>query len=152
MTTEEFLKQLLAHMGVEEAEVASEETETNVQITLNVGEQDSGLLIGHHAETIDALQRLTRLVCQKDGDKPISLNINDFRQRREEHLREIASKVAERVVETKQPQYMRLNAAERRIVHMALADHPEVETVSEGEGSARVLYVRLKSTDAETQE
>lgn len=145
MIAQEFIEQLLAHMGIEDATVDTTEADDALEIVIHVSEQDSGLLIGRHAETIDALQRVVRLVFQKDGDKRINININDFRQRREERLQEIAQAVAERVIETKEPQMLRLPAHERRLIHMHLADHPEVETVSEGEGNTRVLYVRLKA-------
>ncbi|PWU23449.1 hypothetical protein C5B42_02745 [Candidatus Cerribacteria bacterium 'Amazon FNV 2010 28 9'] len=146
MTTQDFVQQLLAHMGIDDAVLSQEEQDDTIVLTISVPEEESGLLIGHHAETLDALQRVVRLVCQKDDDKAITLNVNDFRQRREDHLREVAARVAEHVVATQQPQYLRLPASERRVIHMALSDHPEVETVSEGEGASRVLYVRLKQT------
>lgn len=145
MTTQDFIKQLLAHMGMENVEATLEETDEAQIIHLSVDEQDSGLLIGRHAETIDSLQRIVRLVSQKDGDKPIHVNINDFRERREEHLRDLAKRVAERVIETNSPHSLNLPANERRIVHMELANYPGVETESTGEGSQRVLFVKPKS-------
>ncbi len=148
MTTQDFISQLLAHMGVENVKVNSEDGEEAQTINLAVDEQDSGLLIGRHAETIDSLQRVVRLVCQKDGDKPIHLNINDFRQRREEHVRELARHLAERVMETGRDQVLHLPANERRIVHTELASFPGVETVSEGEGASRVLFIRPSTKTA----
>lgn len=142
MTTQDFVTHLLAHMGVEDVTVdivADGEAQT---INLTINEQDSGLLIGRHAESIDSLQRIIRLVCQKDGDKPIHVNINDFRERREERVRELARHVAQRALESGYPQMLRLPANERRIVHMELADMSEVEAVSEGEGMNRVLYIK----------
>lgn len=146
MTTMEFIQQLLAHMGVDQVEVTVTETDEAETYTLAVDEQESGLLIGRHAETLDSLQRIVRMVCQKDDAKPIIVNINDFRERRTEHVQEMAQRVAERVLSTGTEQVLRLPANERRIVHMTLADHPELETVSEGVGQDRVLFVRLKAT------
>lgn len=148
MTTQDFVKQLLAHMGMENVGVDIEEADEAQVVHLLVDEQDSGLLIGRHAETIDGLQRVVRLVCQKDGDKPIHVNINDFRERREEHLRDLAQHIAERVVETGEPHSLQLPASERRIVHMVLADFPGVETESQGEGMHRVLFVKPKTNQA----
>ncbi len=145
MTTQDFVKQLLAHMGLEEVGVEIESGDEAQVIHLTVDEQDSGLLIGRHAETIDSLQRVVRLVCQKDGDKPIHLNINDFRERREEHLKDLAQRVAERVVETGRPHSLHLPAAERRVVHMELANFPGIETESQGEGVHRVLFIKPKT-------
>lgn len=145
MTTQDFVTQLLAHMGVEDTQIEIVDQEDAQSINLGVQDQDSGLLIGRHAETIDSLQRVVRLVCQKDGDKPIHININDFRERREERVRELARHAAERALETGYPQMLRLPANERRIVHMELVSMPEVETISEGEGAQRVLYVKPKA-------
>lgn len=147
MVTQDFVKQLLAHMGVDSVEVQLEELPEAQVIHLTVDEQDSGLLIGRHAETIDSLQRLVRLVCQKDGDLPIHVNINDFRERREEHLRDLAHRIAERVVESGHPYSLRLPANERRIVHMELSGFEGVETESQGEGVHRVLFVKPKGTN-----
>lgn len=145
MTTQDFVKQLLAHMGLENVGVEIEETDEAQVVRLSVEEEDSGLLIGRHAETIDGLQRIVRLVCQKDGDKPIHVNINDFRERREEHLKDLAQRVAERVAESGRPHSLRLPAFERRIVHMELANFPGIETESQGEGANRVLFVKPKA-------
>ncbi len=147
MVIQDFTTQLLAHMGVDDVQVEITSGDDAQTVNLVVGEQDSGLLIGRHAETIDSLQRILRLVCQKDGDKPIHVNINDFRERREERVRELARHVAGRALETGYPQMLRLPANERRIVHMELGEMPDVEAVSEGEGINRVLYVKPKQQE-----
>ncbi len=152
MSAQEFLTQLLAHMGVDTAVVHAEESDDAHTLTIACDENESGLLIGRHAETLDALQYLVRIVFQKDDAKTIVVNINDFRQKREEYLLDLASRVAARVMETGKPQTLRLNAAERRVVHMALTDHPDVTTESEGEGIYRVLRVFLKEAQMVVQE
>ena len=146
MIVNEFVGQLLAHMGVENVEINVTETDEQTLVSLIVDESDSGLLIGRHAETLGAIQKIVRLVCQKDGDKPIVININDFLERRNEHLEEVAMSVAERVAGTGQRQMLRLLPHERRIIHMVLKDHPSVTTESEGEGMDRVLFVIPKNT------
>lgn len=145
MTAQDFLTQLLAHMGIDTATVEVSDQEDSLSISLHADEQESGLLIGRHAETLDALQHITRLLFQKDIEKPIILNINDFREQRESYLQDLSTRVAARVEETGRPQILRLNAHERRVVHMALSDHPSVTTQSEGEGPYRVLKVLPKS-------
>jgi spoIIIJ-associated protein len=145
MTVEEFITQTLAHMGIDDPKVETIVAENVTTITVLVSEEDSGLLIGRHGETIESLQRIVRLIYQKDATTPITLNVNDFREQREEHVREVARRVAERVLQTGQPQILRLPASERRIVHMELANHPEVTTDSEGEGANRVLFVKPKA-------
>jgi spoIIIJ-associated protein len=144
MTIQDFVTQLLAHMGTESASVELEESDDSIVMHISCDENESGLLIGRHAETLDAVQHILRLIYQKDFEKPIMVNINDFRQEREEYLHTLARRVADRVIESKRPQILRLSANERRIIHMALADDPEVMTESEGEGTYRVLKIILK--------
>ncbi len=141
MTTQDFVQQLLAHMGIDSATVTLIDSEENLEVNIAVDETESGLLIGRHAETLESLQHLVRLLYQKDIEKPISVNINDFRQKRTDYLSELASRVAERVISSGRPQTLRLPASERRIIHMVLADHDQVRTESEGEGTYRVLKV-----------
>lgn len=141
MSVQDFVNQLLAHMGIESANVAVEEKEDAVSVLISCEEHESGLLIGRHAETLDAIQHMIRLLFQKEYEKPLIVNINDFREHREEYLHDLATRVADRVKETGRPQILRLSAHERRVIHLALSDHPDVSTESEGEGIYRVLKV-----------
>lgn len=141
MTMEDFVPKLLAHMGIDSAEVVVLEGDEAFEVSITVDEQESGLLIGRHAETLDSLQHLVRLLYQKDLEKPITLNINDFRQKRETYLHELAERIAEKVIMSGRPQILRLSASERRVVHVALSEHSQVRTESEGEGIYRVLKV-----------
>ena len=145
MSVQDFLSGLLAHMGIESSSVEITEAEDAVLISITCEESESGLLIGRHAETLDAMQHILRLLYQKEYEKPIVLNINDFRESREEYIKDLASRMAQRVVETGHAQTLHLPAHERRMVHMALADHEKVTTQSEGEGVYRVLKVVLKN-------
>lgn len=144
MGIQDFLSGLLAHMGIDSSSVEITDTDDAVKISIHCEEADSGLLIGRHAETLDAMQHIVRLLYQKEYEKPLIVNINDFRESREEYVRDLALRMAQRVIETGHPQTLHLPAHERRLVHMALADHAEVKTESEGEGTYRVLKVLLK--------
>lgn len=144
MNLEEFATQLLAHMGIDSATVTATETNETYDVEISVGEEESGLLIGRHAETLDSLQHILRLLFQKDITKAIMVNINDFRQQRVEYLKTLARRIADRVIETGRPQTLHLPASERRIVHMELQNDEQVTTQSEGESYNRVLKVMLK--------
>ena len=98
-------------------------------------EDEAGLLIGTRGETLNAIQiALGTMVKQKTGEwKRIIVNVGDWREKQEEHLKEMASQVAERAVETDEPH--------RRIVHMALKEIGGVKSESFGEGEERYLVV-----------
>lgn len=145
MTLLDFTTKLLSHMGVEHTRVEIDDAADAVIIRLHLPEEESGMLIGRGGQTLESLQRLIRLLFQKDQDKPILVTVNDYLDRRMEYLKNLAVKSAEVVMRTGVQKLFRLPAWERRIIHMTLVDHPSVESVSEGHGDERVLYIRLKS-------
>lgn len=140
-----FIQDLLAHLGVE-GDVEVTETDEYITVQINVSDQDSGILIGHHGETIRALQLIANTVFRKAAeDKRVTVNVNDYREKREEQLQQMAHRYAERAVQSGVKQVLPfLTAAERLVIHTTLKDHPEVSTQSEGDGMARRLVVRLK--------
>lgn len=120
------------------------DTEDQVNIALKLEPQDSGLLIGHHGEVLTSLQLLLALMYhQQTGDrKPVRLNINDYREQREQALQSLADSVAQKVLERKSPVSIgNLTSFERRIVHLHLSERTDVITHSEGEPPHRVLTV-----------
>ena len=107
-------------------------------------EDEAGLLIGTRGETLNAIQiALGMMFKQKTGEwKRIIVNVGDWREKQEEHLKEMASQVAERAVETGDPQTLyNLKPSHRRIVHMALKEIGGVKSESFGEGEERYLVV-----------
>mgnify|MGYP001589884943 CR=1 FL=1 len=137
---------LLSALGLEAKTEALEDKE-NAAVVIQLETSDPGILIGHHGETLAALQLvLSQIIKNRTGEwQRLLVNVGDWRERREETLKNLAQSVAERVKQTgeAQPIYD-LTAAERRLIHLELADDPEVETESEGEGRERHLLVKPK--------
>ncbi len=152
MNVTDFITRMLAHLGVEDSQVEVTEEDQYIQVQIRVSEEESGLLIGYHGETLAALQRLTQLSQREATEKKIVLNINDYKQHREEQLKEMTIRIAERVLDTKQSYvFPFLPANERLVVHSALAEMPEfaeLESISTGEGSGRRLEIRVKSAES----
>jgi len=151
MLIQEFVQRLLAHMGVEGAEVVVEESDM-IFVQITVSEEESGLLIGYHGEVLASLQKVLQLVYHEhDEDKKIVVNINDYKQRREAQLREMTTKIAQRVLETGQTYiFSFLPANERLVIHKIVVETPEfsrLESVSEGEGNQRRLQIRVKQDE-----
>jgi spoIIIJ-associated protein len=152
MTIETFLTQLCEHCGLpaDQLEIAVDETDEVVRVDISVPESESGLLIGYHGDTLDSIQRLARIVFQdKYEDKKLVLNINQYREQREEKLRQMAYAAAQRVLENGGVYtfHSYLPPHERFIVHSALGDDPayeKLESVSRGAGKDRKLTIRLK--------
>ena len=107
--------------------------------------EETGLLIGRRGETLNSIQTILGIMArQKTGEwARIIVNVGDWREKQESHLKELADQAALRAKETGQPQPIyNLSASQRRVIHLALAEDPEVETISEGEGEERYLIVK----------
>lgn len=106
-------------------------------------------LIGHHGRTLYAFQTLVRAIVARrlGGFIPLIVDINGYRARRAEALRRLALKKAEQVMATGRPLELEpMPAAERRIIHLALKDHPKVTTYSIGEGEERRVVIAMRWT------
>lgn len=146
-TVSDITKELLNLMG-SKADFGVEEDKENEAIVVNIKtEEETGLLIGHHGDTLASLQAaLGMIVKQKTGEwVRIVVNVGDWREKQETHLRELADEAAERVKQTGHPQPIyNLTPAQRRIVHMELSKNPEITSESTGEGEERYLVVSPK--------
>lgn len=131
-------------MEIESATVTVEELAEEFRISIIVSEEESGIVIGRRAETLEAIQHIVRVIFQANTSLLIVVNVNDFRQRREEYLKDLAQNVAQKVMDSGETYTLRLSPSERRLVHMALSQHESVMTESEGEGDYRVLKVMIK--------
>lgn len=141
------LEESLAFFGVNvSAKAEIEETSINLSVETDLG----GRLIGRHGETLDALQQLINSIVRAHTDQPVfvSLDIAGYKKDRAEHLTQSAQAEARKAVETGQPVRLKpMNAAERRVVHMALAEISDVVTESEGEGRERRVIIKPKPTE-----
>jgi spoIIIJ-associated protein len=139
------LEQLLAHMGFG-VRVELEVGETSRLNVLGDGEEREalGALIGRKGERLSALQHLVNLMLsrQMGAWTRVLVDVEDYRGRRERQLREIADRAAQRVVETgKMLQLEPMPALERRWIHLALRENPDVATQSIGEEPNRRIVV-----------
>jgi spoIIIJ-associated protein len=145
--TQKFVDELLTLMASEaKATVSMDEANDTLVVNIDPGEE-TGLLIGRQGETLLALQSIIGLATkQLLGDwKRVVVDIADWREKQEDHLKSLAETTAQRAIETgeDQPLY-NLTPAQRRIVHMALAENEEVTTESVGEGPDRYLVIKVK--------
>ncbi|MDR1686494.1 MAG: Jag N-terminal domain-containing protein [Desulfovibrio sp.] len=118
-----------------------------VRAVLDCGD-NAGLLVGREGQTLAALQYLAgRIVAGRLG-APLRLQVDagHYLEHREDRLRELALSLAEKVKAARRAQATRpLSAYQRRIVHLALENDPEVLTHSKGEGLQRRVYIYLKN-------
>jgi spoIIIJ-associated protein len=152
-TLSQYTQDLMSHLGMNEVTVDVKEDGEFVEVLITVPEQESGMLIGHHGETIQALQRMLNSVfAKKLDDKKVHVNINDYREKRTDSLQVMAQRQAERAVESGQPQILsNLPAHERLVIHQTLQDFPGVKTYSEGEGRFRRLIIEPISDEGSSE-
>jgi spoIIIJ-associated protein len=140
-----FLMEVLQSMSMK-AQVNLKEENNEIKIDL-VG-ANMGLLIGYRGETLDALQYLVSLVVNKNHDeeyKRVILDTENYRAKREETLKRLASKIAYKVrVSGRVLKLEPMNPYERRIIHSTLQNDSYVFTISEGEEPYRRVVVDLK--------
>jgi len=126
----------------------SETKEAGFTINITVDPEESGILIGYHGETIASIQLIIALIAQKQLEEwhRITVNINEYRDKREQSLKEMAANSAERVLNTGEELVMPpMGSFDRRIIHMALSENPDVITESVGEGKERRLIIYPKT-------
>jgi spoIIIJ-associated protein len=105
---------------------------------------DLGLLIGHHGQTIDAIQHLAyRIATRGDGERrSVVVDAAGYRERRSETLRAAADQAARTAAASRRPVPLEaMSALERKVIHEHLKDRHDVETYSEGQEPARYLVV-----------
>lgn len=132
-TIRSFLLGLFAQMDVNAVPQISPRAEGGYQVVLE-GER-LGALIGHRGETLDAIQQITNYAVNRDRQKRVRIHIDveNYRQKREEALQRLAQKVATKVVKYRRNITLEpMNAYERHVIHETLQDYPDVVTYSTG--------------------
>jgi len=152
-TAESVLEKMLTLLGVDgsivpQAEpIVDEGIDTTASIVLNINGDDLGILIGRHGQTLACLQYIVRLIVghQTRTWVPIVIDVEGYKRRRYQALQVFARDMAEQVKTRGMPFALEpMSAYERRIIHLALADHPDVITVSIGQGEARRVVIQPK--------
>ncbi|MCL2678830.1 MAG: protein jag [Dehalococcoidia bacterium] len=132
-----------ASVGIYDSD-SFEGEDTGASVVLDIRGSDLGLLIGRHGQTLASLQYILRLIVGRQAgvSVPLVLDVNGYKRRRFESLRTLAQHVAEQVeVNGRSFALEPMPAYERRIIHLALADHSHVITESVGFGDDRKVVV-----------
>ena len=140
-----FIRSVLDSMGIL-AEIKIKED--NDVIKINLTGPKMGLVIGYRGETLDSLQYLVSLVVNKHHYVPykkVILDTENYRSKREETLKQVALKLANKVKKNKKAFKLEpMNPYERRIIHAALQGNDTIITYSEGDEPFRRVVIALK--------
>ncbi|MBQ1196796.1 MAG: protein jag [Clostridia bacterium] len=151
----DFINTVIADMQLE-AQVETRDGKDG-ELLIEVSGEGSGILIGHHGDTLDALQYLLNLAANRreEGEKreylKVTLDIEGYRAKREETLRALARKQADKVLKYKRSVMLEpMNPYERRIIHSEVQNIKGVSTNSIGSENNRKIVIYLdNSADAE---
>ena len=152
----ETLQELLAKMEVKASvsirpEEEMPQDEDAPPFILDITGDDLGGLIGRRGQTLQALQYITRLIISREVQHWVNLvvDVEKYKARREKSLRQLAQRMAERVSFNHQPIALEpMPPNERRIIHMALRNHPIVTTRSIGTGEQRKVTIVPKGSSS----
>lgn len=130
-------------INIKEDNLSKEKEVMDVDIVMDVRDADNFMRDG--AEGLNALQHITRLLFSKEGTGSfLVLDINGHKEKRKNELNDIATETAKKVRRTKESITLEsMSAYERRIIHLKLAEQPDIVTESIGEEPERKLVVRL---------
>jgi len=140
----EILETLLGLLGVTgKVEVLSDE----IPLALDIKGDDLGILIGRRGQTLACLEYITKLIVvgRLKAWLPLTVDVAGYKERRRDSLQRLALYLAEQVKSRRCAITMEpMPANERRIVHLTLADNPDVTTQSIGEGEGRKVVILLR--------
>lgn len=143
-TAKQILEGILALIPVETSVSIKQ---SDGKISLNIEGDSSGILIGRKGKTLDALQYIVNMAVNKTSEKKIRIEIDseNYRQKRVESLTQLALKIGDKAKKFKKPfTTSLLNPQERRIVHLALKEDENLETMSRGEGILKKVVIKPK--------
>jgi spoIIIJ-associated protein len=144
---EELLERMRVRASVKARYVQPQDSHDQPVILVDIQGDDLSILIGRRSETLNALQYITSLIVGKELGHwtPLMIDVQGYRTRRERSLRQLARRMADQAIHTGRRQVLEpMSAAERRVIHLELRDHPQVMTESTGEEPNRKVTIVLK--------
>jgi spoIIIJ-associated protein len=151
-TTEAVVSKLLHHLKLKAqvtAHYQEDSTDDRRNILVDVRGDDLSILIGRHAETLNAFQYVASLMVGKESQQWVQLavDVEGFRNRRERQIKQLASRMADQVAKTgRRASLEPMPSNERRIVHLELRDHPSVTTESTGDEPHRKVVIKPRDS------
>ena len=144
-----FVEDITAKMGLE---LKIDSSEQDGIIYIDIEGKDSGTVIGKRGQTLDSLQYLTNLAVNKNTDKYVKVVINaeNYREKRESTLEQLAIRLAGKVSKTKRAVRLEpMNPYERKVIHTTLQDDVRVNTRSEGDEPYRRVVIEVRKLPRE---
>ncbi len=145
---QEIIENILSLLSLEENQFEISIKDDQIQVNITLPEESTGIFIGRRGESINALRLiLSLIISQRDNTWPkLRLNVNDYQEKREEYLTDLAKDAAQKAEELQREIILpNLSSYERRIVHLHIEDFGTVTTESRGEEPHRQLVIIPKT-------
>lgn len=145
--SKQVLIDILHAMGIQATVDVSRSADPSAPVTLNIEGDDLGVLIGRRGQALSSLQYLLRLIVAEKLSKWVLVNVDVdwYKKRHYESLKKLSLRLAEQVARRKRAITMEpMPPDERRIVHITLANYPDVKTESTGEGEDRRVIIQAR--------
>lgn len=148
---EKIIKKLFAAMGFSEPKINARKDNSSqdkelIDVNLDINSREAECFLKENGEGLSALQHIIRLLIFKEapGQSFLVLDINGYKEKRKNELIELALKAVKRVRRTKKSVALEpMPAYERRIIHLKLAEQPDIVTESIGQEPERRIMIRL---------
>jgi len=144
---QELLERMRVRATVKARYIQPQDSHEQPVILVDIQGDDLSILIGRRSETLNALQYISSLIVGKELGRwtPLMIDVQGYRVRRERSLRQLARRMADQAIHSGRRQILEpMPAAERRVIHLELRDHPQVATESTGEEPNRKVTIFLK--------
>ena len=141
----DYLENIMKGLGVENAQISLEKVEESIFINISCGD-DFGVIIGRRGETLDSIQYLVNLVANRDKEDytRYTINVDNYREKREVTLRNLAKKSAAQVARNGRNVVLEpMNPYERRIIHTTIQEIENVTSHSVGNDNERRVVIQL---------
>lgn len=138
-----YLTAIAEQMGITDLDMDITEKKGKL-VMINLKSDKAALLIGKRGQTLNSLQQLTQLVIYKHTNHflMVELDVENYRERREQSLVEFANNMADKAVRTRKAVVLEpMPSAERKVIHHTLSKRLDVDTFSEGEKNRRHLVI-----------
>lgn len=144
----DYLERITDKMGVEDVTITVKRNDRRVQYIIDT--EDAGLIIGRHGKVLNSLQTLAQIQLHQEADNKLYAKVDaeNYRDRRQKTVEQLATRTAEKVKRTKRPVILEpMPAHERKQIHRFLNQHKGVQTHSEGKEPHRYLVVEPSKED-----
>ena len=145
----EFLEEILKEMHFENVSVFGNLEGSIIKLDAKVDERDTGIAIGKGGATLDAIELIIRKsIDSRANNLRVNIDINNYKKRRDEKIKELAADTARKVAKSKKPWNLKyMNSYERRLAHEEISKHPNVSSHSEGQEPKRYVVVDYNGED-----